>query len=322
MKNVPLYPLLLQSVFKDYIWGGERLKSDFGKVTELSPLAESWELACHKDGVNIIKNGEFKGWTLDKFLKKHPEVLGTKADSDDLPILVKLIDARYDLSVQVHPDEEYAHRVESQHGKTEMWYILDCEPGASIIYGLKNKTTREELRQSISNNTLMDIVNRVPVKKGDVFFIEAGTLHAIGKGIVIAEIQQNSNVTYRVYDYGRIGKDGKPRQLHIDKAIDVVELKMFPVKSTDRRTLKKEGCRESILQSCGHFTAKLIEVDKTASFTANLESFTHALCVEGIGVVEFNGDRLPIKKGDSLFLPAGPVDYFVYGNLSLITTTL
>ena len=221
-KGIIMTPFLLKAPVKDYIWGGTKLRELFGKESDTERLAESWELSCHPDGECIIDGGEFGGIKLSDFISAHPEAVGSSFKSgDSFPVLVKLIDAKNDLSVQVHPCDEYAHKYENDNGKTEMWYIISADQGAELVYGFKEKITKDEFRRAVEDNTLMDKVNRVPVRQGDVFFIEPGTLHAIGKGILIAEIQQSSNVTYRVYDYGRLGADGKPRQLHIEKALEV-----------------------------------------------------------------------------------------------------
>ena len=195
------------------------MRDEYGKKCDFDKVAESWELSCHKDGNSVIDSGEYKGLTLSEYVEKAGKaVLGTDCEKfENFPILIKLIDAKDNLSVQVHPDNEYALRVEGEYGKTEMWYVVDCDPGASLLYGFTHEISKEEFRQRIENNTLLEVTNRVEVHPGDVFFIESRTLHAIGKGILIAEIQQNSNTTYRVYDYGRVGADGKPRQLHIEK---------------------------------------------------------------------------------------------------------
>ena len=217
-------PFLLRPVTKDYIWGGTRLREEFGKESDSERIAESWELSCHPDGECVIASGEFSGMKLSEFVRMHPEAVGNGFRSEDrFPVLVKLIDAKADLSIQVHPDDEYATAHEGDSGKTEMWYIIDADEGAEIVYGFREKLTSEQFRQAIDDNSLMEKVKRVPVKAGDVFFIKPGTLHAIGKGIVLAEIQQSSNVTYRVYDYGRLGTDGKPRELHISKAVEVTD---------------------------------------------------------------------------------------------------
>ena len=223
-----LEPMLLKAPLKDYLWGGNRLKNEYGKESDLDIVAESWELSCHEAGLSVIDSGAHKGETLAAFLAGAGKaVLGSKAqDRDYFPLLIKFIDAKGDLSVQVHPDDEYALREEGEQGKTEMWYVVDAEPDASLIYGFQQKISKEEFEQRIADNTLLEVCNKVPVHKGDVFFIKAGTLHAIGSGILIYEVQQSSNLTYRVYDYGRVGKDGKPRQLHIDKALAVTKLEV------------------------------------------------------------------------------------------------
>ena len=205
-----LYPLKLNAAFKDYLWGGTRLRDEFNKQTDIDPVAESWELSCHHDGQSIISNGEFSGKTLAQYIETvGKQVIGTKAPKDkDFPILIKFIDAKQSLSVQVHPDDKYALLHEGESGKTEMWYVMDATPDATLIYGFTHEISHQEFERRIKDNTLLEVCNQVPIKKGDVFFIEAGTLHAIGAGALIAEIQQSSNSTYRVYDYGRVGKDG------------------------------------------------------------------------------------------------------------------
>ena len=189
--------LKLSPAFKDYIWGGTKLRDDFAKDCDFEKIAESWELSCHKDGNSVVSNGDDAGLTLAEYIEKHGKsVLGTNCERfENFPILIKLIDAKDNLSVQVHPNNDYAMRVEGEYGKTEMWYIVDCDEGATLLYGFKKEISKDEFAKRIADNTLLEVTNAVPVKKGDVFFIEAGTLHAIGKGILIAEIQQN---TYRI----------------------------------------------------------------------------------------------------------------------------
>jgi len=218
-----MYPLLLKPPVKDYLWGGSRLKTEFGFQTEKEIAAEAWVLSCHKDGSCIVSNGEFAGKTLPEVLELWGDnALGEKATKFPyFPLLIKLIDAKQKLSIQVHPDDEYALANEGEFGKTEMWYVVDCDEGAELIYGFSENISKEEFERRIKDNTLTEVCNSVPVHKGDVFFISAGTLHAIGEGILIAEVQQNSNTTYRVSDYRLIDADGKPRPMHIEKAVDV-----------------------------------------------------------------------------------------------------
>ncbi len=320
-----MYPMKLTPPCKDYLWGGTRLKTDYGKVTDLEKVAESWELSCHKDGCSVIANGEFAGMTLPEYIEKQGKgVLGEDCKSFEyFPILVKLIDAKQSLSVQVHPNNEYAMRVEGEYGKTEMWYIVDCDPGAELLYGFKDKISKEEFRRRIEDNTLLEVTNSVPVHKGDVFFIDAGTLHAIGKGILIAEIQQNSNTTYRIYDFGRLGADGKPRELHIDKAVDVTRLEP-PTRSCKPQgePQQHDGYCSTLLASCEYFTVTRMDVEKSVSLNADNKSFHSLLCLEGEATVQCNGQELSMKKGESIFLPAGTGAYTVSGACQFLFTTV
>lgn len=317
-----MYPIKLKPAFKDYLWGGTRLRDDFGKDCDYDKIAESWELSCHKDGNSVVADGEFAGLTLAQYIEKEGKsVLGTNCEKfENFPILIKLIDAKDNLSVQVHPNNEYAQRVEGEYGKTEMWYVVDCDEGASLLYGFKHNITKEEFRERIENNTLLEVTNSVPVKKGDVFFIEAGTLHAIGKGILIAEIQQNSNTTYRIYDYGRVGADGKPRQLHIDKAVDVTNLcpaKPYP----QSEPVDMGGWTKKRLAKCEYFTVDVINVDTSAALEADKSSFVNILVLDGGCVLSSEGnDAVELKKGDSVFIPAGLGKFELTGKCSAVMT--
>ncbi len=317
-----MYPIKLKPAFKDYLWGGTRLRDDFGKDCDFDKVAESWELSCHKDGNSVVADGEFAGLTLAQYIEKEGKsVLGTNCEKfENFPILIKLIDAKDNLSVQVHPNNEYAQRVEGEYGKTEMWYVVDCDEGASLLYGFKHNITKEEFRERIENNTLLEVTNSVPVKKGDVFFIEAGTLHAIGKGILIAEIQQNSNTTYRIYDYGRVGADGKPRQLHIDKAVDVTNLcpaKPYP----QSEPVDMGGWTKKRLAKCEYFTVDVINVDTSAALEADKSSFVNILVLDGGCVLSSEGnDAVELKKGDSVFIPAGLGKFELTGKCSAVMT--
>ena len=304
------YPLLLIPPLKDYLWGGTRLKTEFGYTSDRDIAAEAWVLSCHKDGMSVVANGPCAGRSLPDVLDEWgPAALGEKAAAFPyFPLLIKLIDAHDRLSVQVHPDDAYAMRVEGEFGKTEMWYVVDCEPGAELIYGFSRGLSREEFRQRIEENTLDEVCNHVPVHPGDVFFIEAGTLHAIGAGILIAEVQQNSNTTYRVSDYGRLGADGKPRPLHVDKAVDVTVTAppSCPYGQVGETVLLQGGSLRP-LASCDLFIAQLLEVTDNLSVGC-LESFTSLLCLEGNAQLTGpDGAALILGKGASVFLPAGMV---------------
>ncbi|MGN0601646.1 MAG: type I phosphomannose isomerase catalytic subunit [Oscillospiraceae bacterium] len=312
--------LKLSPAFKDYLWGGTRLRDDFQKDCDFDKIAESWELSCHKDGPSVIANGENKGLTLEEYIEKNGKaVLGSDCEKfENFPILIKLIDAKDNLSVQVHPDNEYAQRVEGEYGKTEMWYIVDCDEGAELLYGFKHNISKDEFAQRIADNTLLEVTNSVPVHKGDVFFIEAGTLHAIGKGILIAEIQQNSNTTYRIYDYGRVGKDGKPRELHVEKAKDVTNLcpaKAYP----DTPIEQKNGYTSKLLSSCNYFTTYALDIDNTAELEADEKSFASLLILEGEGKI-IGDDTVDFRKGDSIFVPANTGKFVVDGKCKAILT--
>lgn len=321
-----MYPMLMKPAFKDYIWGGTRLRDDFGKDCDFDKVAESWELSCHKDGNSVIANGEFAGMSLSEYIEKQGKaVLGTNcARFENFPVLIKLIDAKDNLSVQVHPDNEYAQRVEGEYGKTEMWYVVDADEGATLLYGFKHEISKEEFRERIENNTLLEVTNAVPVKKGDVFFIRSGTLHAIGKGILIAEIQQNSNTTYRIYDYGRVGKDGKPRELHIDKALDVTKLcPAEPYPETEWVTAdSKTGWKKKLLSSCEYFTVNALDIPESAELTADEKSFVSLLFLDGTSTISYNGGKLDVKKGDSVFIPAGFGSFKIDGKCSAVMTTI
>ena len=310
--------LKLNPVFKDYLWGGTKLRDEYGFESDLTKLAEGWMLSCHKDGENTIENGEFTGKTLTEVVKTNPDFLGENGKKFEyFPILIKLIDAKNDLSVQVHPDNEYAMRVEKEYGKTECWYILDCDEGAELIYGFNREISSEEFKEKITDNTFLEAVNKVKVKKGDLFFIEAGTLHAIGSGILLAEIQQNSNTTYRVYDYGRIGADGKPRELHVEKAIDVTNC-VPPTRSTDPEgeLFEYDNYSTQLLTECDLFSVKKVSVKDFFDGVADEKSFVSVLVTDGVGTI----DGIDIRKGDSLFIPANYGTFTIKGNIEAIIT--
>lgn len=318
-----MFPVKLIPPVKDYIWGGEKLKTDYGIHTDLAKAAEAWVLSCHKDGQSVISGGEYDGRTLESVIEDQGEsVLGRNAARFDFfPVLIKLIDAKDNLSVQVHPDNEYARVHEGEYGKTEAWYILDCEPGASLIYGFKHPISKDEFRERIENNTLLDVVNQVPVHPGDLFFIDSGTLHAIGKGILLAEVQQNSNTTYRVYDYGRLGADGKPRALHIGKALDVTccEPPGHPVGPSGRPE-HHPGYTSTLQASCEFFTFSTLEVEGTAAFSTDGTSFVSLVVLDGEGTLESGGGVMPLRKGESVFVPADAGEYSLAGALKLLET--
>ncbi len=310
--------LKLKPSCKDYIWGGSRLITEYGKQCAGDVLAETWELSCHPDGPSVIDGGAYAGRTLAEYIeKKGKAVLGTNCDKfQDFPILIKFIDAKDNLSIQVHPDNEYALKNEGQYGKTEMWYVLDAGKDAFLYYGFQKEISREEFAKRIQDNTLPGALHAVQVQKGDVLFIEAGTIHAIGKDILVAEIQQNSNITYRVYDYGRIGKDGKKRELHIDKALAVT--KRVPAARDSR-------CYPHVAD-CDYFTVDKLDLDgkimQEITGVVSDKSFASILMLDGEGMIANQGESMEYKKGDSFFLPAGCGSYTVKGTCDALITTI
>lgn len=303
---------------KDYLWGGQKLKTEFHKDYDGEILAETWELSCHRDGPSYIADGEYAGATLEEYIvMEGRKILGRHAGKfQQFPLLIKFIDAAQDLSVQVHPCDEFALKNEQQYGKTEMWYVVDCEEDASLYYGFSREVSREELKKRIQNKTLLEVLNKVYVQKGDVLFIEPGTIHAIGKGCVIAEIQQNSNVTYRVYDYGRKGKDGKERDLHIEKALQVTNL--VPI--------RRSKTFEPHLAECEYFTVDKLVLDgrimKKMSGTLDKSTFVSVLAVSGEGLVRSGDETVVFQKGDSVFLTADTGNYEIEGKCEALITTL
>ena len=317
------YPIKLQPVFKEIVWGGNRLKNDYGFKSDLNNIAEAWMLCARNDGDNVVVNGEFEGKSFTELVKEHKELLGSKGEKyEEFPLLIKFIDAKSDLSVQVHPDDEYAKKYENSYGKTEAWYILDCDEGAQLIYGFNKELTRDEFKKSIEDNTFLDYVNKVNVKKGDVFFIEAGTLHAIGGGILLAEVQQNCNTTYRVYDYGRL-VDGKPRELHVEKALDVTDT-VPPTRSgdADGEKVALDGAVSQGLCSCEFFKMSTLDVDGTYTFNVDNESFVSLLVTKGEGTVECGGTVVEIASGDSIFIPANAGETVLKGSFEVLVSTL
>lgn len=321
-------PFLLAPAGKDYLWGGNRLKTDFNKNIDITPLAETWECSTHPDGPSVVNSGEYEGWTLLQVLKECPQYLGTNnADSSDLPVLIKFIDAEKDLSVQVHPSDEYAMEYENGSlGKTEMWYVLDATEDAKLVYGFNQDVNEETLRQALNQGKLEEYLNTVSIEKGDVFFIPSGQVHAIGAGALIAEIQQNSNLTYRLYDYNRRDKDGNLRELHIDKALVVSNMSSSSKPSmttTEIRSTKEYDIEQ--ISKCKYFQVDKINIhtagDITVDYNTGEESFNVLLCVDGQGILAVDKEAFDINKGDCVFVPANSVRMKISGNMQILRTS-
>ncbi len=297
----------LSPAFKDYLWGGTKLRDIYHKPCDFEIIAESWELSAHPDGTSVIAGGQYKGMLFTEYLEKIGlSALGTKYDANkEFPLLIKLIDAKQNLSVQVHPDDAYALQHENGYGKTEMWYVIDAEPGAGLYVGFNRDVTREEVAQRIKDNTIMEILDFHPTKPGDVFFIPAGTVHAIGAGNLICEIQQSSNSTYRLYDYDRRDKFGNPRELHLDKALDVLNYHKY-------EPIPFEG-----KVSCKYFNVSFVDVEGKQQITLTNDSFYSITCIKGSGILTL-GEKKPINSGETVFIPATDDILTAEGNLLVV----
>lgn len=318
-------PFLLKPASKDYLWGGQRLNTEFAKNIEMDPLAETWECSTHPDGSSTVASGGWSGFSLSEVIRNHSEFLGTRHRGlKELPILIKFIDAKQDLSVQVHPTDEYAARFENgQLGKTEMWYVLDAGKDAKLVYGLRKDCTEEEVREAIASGHLSKYLQSVKVYKDDLFFIEAGTIHAIGEGCLIAEIQENSNLTYRLYDYDRVGKDGKKRPLHVEKALAVANLKSSAEPRQPLRVLKYEpGVARELLSRCKYFEVYRMLVNterkQKVEYQADDISFRVLLCISGCGNMKSDNETLAFYKGDCIFVPADSELITIHGQAQFL----
>lgn len=305
-----MYPIRFENIYYDKIWGGR----DFASFRNNLPdgmIGESWDVACHENGMSIVANGEFAGMSFRELINlKGNLLLGTKIDKERFPLLVKLINANDKLSVQVHPDDAYGLRVENDLGKTEAWYVVDAFKDANLVVGT-NGCTREEFLNAINSGTCEDLLNRIPVKKGDVFFVNSGLVHAIGEGVVIAEIQQNSDTTYRVFDYNR------DRELHVEKAMDCIDFTLEG-KISKGITLNKEGYSRTILNVCDYFSLEKYNINGICKEESDFERFYIFTCVEGKGRIKSTTASIEITKGDSIFIPATLGEYTIEGDLEIL----
>lgn len=316
-------PIFLSPVFKDYIWGGNKLKTLFAKDTPYEITAESWEVSTNKNGKSIVKNGIGKDNDLDELFNNkelRSQIFGTKTeDMDKFPLLIKFIDANSNLSVQVHPDDKYAFEKENgDKGKTEMWYIMECKEGAQIICGMKEGVKQEDLPAILRSDKVADYLNFVPVKQGDCIYIPSGTIHAIMGDTLICEVQQNSDLTYRVYDWGRVGKDGKPRELHVDKAIDVVKLDKRP----DIKETANWGVGTQNMISSDFFKTDKVTVQGSIKENSNSETFYAMNVVKGNGSIISNEKEYSLQLGDSFIIPANLGEYEIKGKMELLKSYL
>jgi mannose-6-phosphate isomerase len=309
------YPIKTLPCYKQMPWGGRALNEKYGKQSLFELTGESWEASSHRNGQTPAAQGRYAGMTPGELAAEFgAEFLGSRVASREFPLLFKLIDSRDKLSVQVHPDDEYAKR-DNDNGKTEMWIVLDAEEGAGLWLGFKEPISRERFRECIEQNTLAEVLNFVPCKKGDVFFLRPGLVHAIGEGLIIAEIQQSSDATYRVYDWGRLGIDGKPRALHIDKALDVTDTALAGEKGASL-TVSSGDCRVDYLAGCRLFGA-LRASGKALTDHTRGASFHILFFAEGEGVVSCGGCDVYAQKGETVIIPACAGEYGVRGDFEV-----
>lgn len=305
-----MYPIKFENLYYERIWGGKDLEK-FRNNVPTGVIGESWDIACHKNGTGKVENGELKGKRFDEIIKLYGDkLLGKEIDKKEFPLLIKLITAQDKLSVQVHPDDEYANRVEKDSGKTEAWYVVDAEEGACLIVGTKD-CDKESFRKAIDSGDLDKYLNKIPVKKGDFFYVQSGLVHAICEGVLIAEIQQNSDTTYRVYDYNR------GREIHVDKALEVID---FSLKGENSNgiLIKNDGYDKIYLCLSNYFTIQKYKINTCAKEKSDENRFYLFTCVEGHGTIKYSDGEEKILMGDSIFIPATLGEYELIGNFTLL----
>ncbi len=316
--NPNLYPLQFEPILKERIWGGEKLKTELNKPITSKITGESWEISAVDGDVSVISNGDFKGKKLTEIINSFPnELLGTevyKKFGNQFPLLFKYLDAREDLSIQVHPDDELAKKRHNSFGKTEMWYVMQADVNSRIIVGFKEKSSPEEYLKRLEDNSIISILDTINAQKGDVFFLETGTVHAIGAGLVIAEIQQTSDITYRIYDFGRKEANGNARELHVDLALEAINYN----KVDSQKHYEKRENKSNIVVDCPYFTTNFIPLDGNMEFEKNGNSFSVYMCTEGNFSLEANGEQYSYKKGDTVLIPAFLKQFSFNGKASIL----
>ena len=316
----------MHPAYKDYLWGGDTLVKKYGKDSTYDITAESWELSAHPDGASNIVGGVFDGMAFDHFIRTYGDkVCGWKSKTfDRFPVLIKFIDARNALSVQIHPNDDYAFPVENEFGKNEMWYVMDAKPDSFLYCGLSRECSKEEIRERIANTTLTEVLNKVSVKPGDVVFVPAGTIHAIGAGILICEIQQNSNCTYRMYDYGRRDKNGNLRELHVDKAMDVVNVDPYmpELSGFSDAVTTASGSTAKVLSRCKYFQVTDYKIPEHEIIQVDDSSFKSIIVLEGDCKIRCGEEEYMAKPGESFFVSAGRKRVHVEGKCEIIVTNI
>ena len=321
-----MYPLKFQNIFKSVVWGGEKIAPFKGVNTQQKNIGESWELSGVKGNESIVAEGPLAGRTITSLAEEYKgALLGEKvyaATGAEFPLLIKFIDARDDLSIQVHPDDALAaERHNGSKGKTEMWYVVQADEKAHLMSGLNKEITPEEYAAKVADNTITDVLHDYDVHAGDVFFLPAGRIHSIGKGCFIAEIQQTSDITYRIYDFGRLGLDGKPRELHTELSKAAIDYTVLPDYKTQYQSIKNQ---DNEIVSCKYFTTSLYELDKEVTKDmSGLDSFVIAICVEGCGsLTDSEGNTVSLSQGETVLVPACSRSFTLRpeGNMKVITS--
>ena len=318
-------PLKFEPILKTIVWGGEKIAPYKGIETEQKHIGESWELSGVSGNESVVAEGPLKGKTIAQLVKEYKADLVGKHvyenTGDEFPLLIKFIDALSDLSIQVHPNDELAaKRHNGSKGKTEMWYVVDAEPGAHLLSGLTEKITPEQYAAKVADGTITDVLARYEVHPGDVFFLPAGRIHAICGGCFIAEIQQTSNITYRIYDYGRLGLDGKPREVHTELAKDAIDYTVYPDYRTHYEPRQNE---EQEVVSCKYFTTSIYDLTLPyAKDLSEIDSFLVVMCLTGSGAIEVDGEEVPVHQGETVLIPAAADDicFVPDGSMKVLTS--
>ena len=305
-----LYPIKFKPIFKERIWGGNKLKSVLNKKTNLEFVGESWEISDVENDVSIVENGFLKGQTLHDILKiLKADLIGQKnygVFKDKFPILIKFIDAKKDLSIQLHPNDELASKRHNSFGKTEMWYVMQADEGSNLIVDFNQKMDKEKYIHHLTKKTLPEVLNFESVTSGDTFFIDVGRVHAIGAGVMLAEIQQTSDVTYRLYDWDRVDGDGNSRELHVDLALDAID---FDMPKDFKVEYDKTPNKPNEMVSCPYFTTNYLKLTESKKIQNNYDSFLIYMCVEGNAKFESETFSESIETGETVLLPAA-IDEF------------
>jgi mannose-6-phosphate isomerase len=316
--SINLYPLQFDPILKERIWGGEKLKTVLNKPITSKITGESWELSTVEGDVSIVANGILKGKSLKAIIDDAPnEILGTKVHKKfgkQFPLLFKYLDAQEDLSIQVHPNDALAKKRHDSFGKTEMWYIMQADQDAEIIVGFKEDSNSQEYLENLKSKTLLSILDSVKVKKGDVFFLETGTVHAIGAGLLVAEIQQTSDITYRIYDFDRVDAQGNTRELHVDLALEAINYKKVDTYSR----YNEEVNHSNTIVNCPYFTTNFVPLEGNINVKKTGESFTVYMCTEGEFELEYAHSSIKYKKGDTVLVPAALNEYTLSGKASIL----